>query len=110
MRIEFNRVTSLAFIVASSLAAEPRFKIRLGNGLSTTPLDGRLILVVSKNMQDEPRFQVTWGLGTQQIFGVDVEGWKAGETMEMSGSTPGSPLRMLADLRPGKYNVQAVLN
>jgi len=103
-------VTLLAFIVASSLAAAPGFEIRLGRGLRTTPVGGRLILVVSKNMQDEPRFQVTWSLGTQQIFGMDVDGWEAGETREMSSSTRGWPLRTLADLQPGKYNVQAVFN
>jgi hypothetical protein len=28
----------------------------------------------------------------------------------MRGSTPGAPLRTLADLQPGTYNVQAALN
>jgi hypothetical protein len=66
--------------------------------------------VVSKSLQGEPRFQVAWGLGTQQIFGMDVDGWKPGDGVEMRGSTPGAPLRTLADLPPGTYNVQAVLN
>src|SRR5712671_1188812 len=104
------RVAMLAFAMAFSLAAAPEFQIRLGAGLRTTPVDGRLILVVSKRLQDEPRFQVTWGLGTQQIFGMDVDSWKPGDAVEMRGSTPGAPLRTLADLPPGTYNVQAVLN
>ena len=73
-------------------------------------MDGRLILIVSKNLQGEPRFQVSWGLQTQQIFGIDVDGWKPGDTVEIGSGTPGAPLHTIADLPPGAYNVQAVLN
>ena len=75
----------------------------------SVPRDGRLIVVVSKEMQGEPRFQVAWGLGTQQIFGKDVDGWKPGDAVEMGADTPGAPLRTLADLLPAPH-VQAVLN
>ncbi|MFN7995560.1 MAG: alpha/beta hydrolase-fold protein [Bryobacteraceae bacterium] len=92
------------------LAAAPVFQIHLKTEVAKKPLDGRLIVIVSKNAVDEPRFQVTWGVETQQIFGMDVDGWKPGNAVEMRGNTPGAPLRTLADLPPGKYNVQAVLN
>src|SRR5208337_1652428 len=85
----------------------PHIQVKLGG---STPRDGRLILVVSKEMQGEPRFQVAWGLGTQQIFGKDVDGWKPGDAVEMDANTPGAPLHRLADLPPGTYHVQAVLN
>ena len=61
-------------------------------------------------MQGEPRFQVSWGLRTQQIFGKDVDGWKPGDTVEMGAARLARPLHTLADLPPGTYNVQAVLN
>ncbi|MCU1232990.1 MAG: hypothetical protein JWP63_957 [Candidatus Solibacter sp.] len=67
-------------------------------------------MVVSKEMQGEPRFQVAWGLETQQIFGRDVDDWKPGDAVEVGEDTPGAPLHKLADLPPGTYNVQAVLN
>lgn len=70
------RVTVVALIAASSLSAAPQLRIRLASGLRTAPVDGRLILVVSKNLQGEPRFQVGWGLETAQIYGMDVNGWK----------------------------------
>jgi len=41
---------------------------------------------------------------------MDVDGWKPGDTVEMRGNVMGAPLHTLADLPPGKYNVQAVLN
>ena len=102
------RTSLLVFFLAGSLAAAARFQVKLDTG--STARDGRLILVVSKNMQGEPRFQVSWGLETQQMFGKDVDGWKPGDVIEMDGGTPGAPLHTLAALPPGTYNVQAVLN
>jgi hypothetical protein len=77
------RVAILALAAASSLAAAPAFQFRLAAGLRAAPVDGRLILVVSRNLQGEPRFQVTYGLPTQQVFGLDVDGWKPGDAVEM---------------------------
>jgi hypothetical protein len=39
-----------------------------------------------------------------------VDGWKPGDTVEMAADSHGAPLHTLADLPPGAYNVQAVLN
>jgi len=104
------RVIILIFLSELSLAAEPFFQIRLSPAARSSPVDGRLIVVVSKKLEGEPRFQVSWGLEAQQIFGMDVDGWKPGDAVEMQGKTMGAPVHTLADLPPGKYNVQAVLN
>src|SRR5579872_1982134 len=104
------RFTVLALAAACALTASPVFQIRLPAGLRTAPVDGRIILVVSKNPKGEPRFQVGWGLDTQQIFGMDVDGWKPGDAVEIGGHAPGAPLRTLDDLPAGTYSVQAVLN
>src|SRR5436305_4535510 len=45
----------------------PRFLIKLDFSTGSTPRDGRLILIVSKDMKGEPRSQVTCGVKTQQI-------------------------------------------
>src|SRR4051812_2389432 len=101
----------LAFaIFAGSIAASPRILIKLDPSTGSAPRDGRLILIVSKDMKGEPRTQVTWGLKTQQIFGKDIDGWKPGQKIDMSAETAGDPLRTLADLPSGTYNLQAVLN
>src|SRR3982750_2047784 len=97
------RISLLFLVCAELLAAAPRIQVKLEG---SAPRDGRLIVVVSKEIQGEPRFQVAWGLGTQQIFGKDVDGWKPGDTVEMGGDTPGAPLHTLADLPPGTYNLQ----
>jgi len=54
-------------------------------------------VMVSKQMQGEPRFQVVWGR-------------KPVDAVEIDPDTLGSPPGMLAELPPGTYNVQAVLN
>ena len=104
------RASLLFLLLADLLYAASRFQVKLAPEAGSSARDGRLIVVVSKEMQGEPRFQVKWGLATQQIFGKDVDGWKPGDTVEMGADTPGAPLHTLADLPPGTYNVQAVLN
>ena len=90
--------------------ASPVFQVKFAAAARSEAVDGRLIVIVSKSSEGEPRSHVGMGLDTAQIFGMDVDGWKPGELVRMDGSTPGDPLRTLADLAPGKYTVQAVLN
>jgi hypothetical protein len=105
-----RKILLLLALAASPVSAAPSFRFLLKPGLRPAAVDGRLIVVVSKNLEGEPRSQVTWGLQTQQIFGMDVDGWKSPDAIEMQSTTPGQPLRTLADLPPGTYSVQAVLN
>jgi hypothetical protein len=101
----------LAVIVfAGIINASPRVLIKLDPSTGSTARDGRLILIVSKDLTREPRSQVTWGLKTPQIFGKDVDGWKSGSGLEISADTPGDPVPTLASLSPGTYNMQAILN
>lgn len=101
----------LAFLCASlCLSAAPRFEVRFPASLRGEPVDGRLVLVVAARPRPEPRFQVSWGLETAQIFGVDVEAWKPGEPVTVDATAVGHPLPDLTALKPGTYHVQAVLN
>jgi hypothetical protein len=77
---------------------------------SATPLDGRLLFLVSTDSTGEPRFQVSDGPGTQIVFGMDVDGWAPGKEVTVGASAFGYPVRSLADLPPGRYWVQALLN
>jgi enterochelin esterase-like enzyme len=100
----------LLLLITNLLPAATRFQVRLAPKTSNAPRDGRLIVAVAKNTNPEPRFQVTWGLQSAQIFGIEADNWKPGDSLTMEGATPGAPLRTLADLPPGDYTVQAVLN
>ncbi|MEO1078368.1 MAG: alpha/beta hydrolase-fold protein [Pseudomonadota bacterium] len=72
-------------------------------------LDGRLLLFISNNDAAEPRFQVSNGPGTQLVFGVDVNGWQ-GEAVTIGAGAAGYPLESLAEIPPGRYRAQALLN
>ncbi len=87
-----------------------RFAITFGADRSSTPIDGRLLLMISTDTSSEPRFQVSGTVATAQVFGVDVEGWKPGETRYVDAAAFGYPLRSLNDLRAGSYRVQALIN
>ena len=95
---------------SQSRTSPVRFEVTFPAERSRTPLDGRLLLFVSTDTTDEPRFQVSDAPNTQQVFGVDVDGWKPGETRVIDASAFGYPLRSLAELRAGSYRVQALIN
>ena len=86
------------------------FEITFPKELSASPVDGHIILVISRNGEQEPRFGVAEGFGSQQAFGVDVDGWHPGAAARVDGTTLGYPLVSLNELEPGDYYVQAVLN
>jgi hypothetical protein len=90
--------------------AKLRFAISFPEAATREPIDGRVLLLLSKDNSKEPRFQITEDLNTQQVFGVDVEGLKPGQTAIIDGSSFGYPLRSLSEVKPGEYWVQAVLH
>ena len=95
---------------AQSRVSPVRFAVTFPSAHSATPLDGRLLVFISTDTGGEPRFQVSDAPGTQQVFGIDVDGWKPGETRTIDATAFGYPLRSLADLPRGNYRVQALLN
>ena len=84
--------------------------VLLPDSLSTKPLDGRLLLIISTNGSGEPRFQVNDAPGTQQVFGVDVIAWQPGTTRIISATAFGYPVESLSKINAGEYYVQAVLH
>ena len=91
-------------------AAAPRFAVSFPPQRSATPLDGRLLLMIAADSTNEPRFLIEDGPGTQLVFGIDVEGWAPGTPMIVDQAAFGYPMRSLAQLPPGRYVVQALLN
>jgi hypothetical protein len=87
-----------------------RFEVVYPADVDPGPLDGRLLLLIARTDQREPRFQVGWGLDTQPVFGVDVEGLTPGEPAVIDASTRGYPVESIAEIPEGDYYVQAVLN
>lgn len=116
MLITFSTLLLVIFLCStkaelnSSNVANPRFEISFPASASKDALDGRLLLLISTNNTSEPRFQISEDLTTQQVFGVDVDGWKPGETKIVDQSAFGYPVRSLSDIKPGEYTVQALLH
>lgn len=91
-------------------AASPTFVISFTREMSDQAQDGRLLLMLANNDKTEPRFQIGEGLSTQLVFGVDVEGMKAGDEIVIDGSAFGFPIRSLSGIPAGDYFVQTLLN
>ncbi len=77
---------------------------------SAEPLDGRMLLLVSKNDENEPRFQISDGPSGQQVFGIDVDGLAPGADASFDATVFGYPARSLASIPAGEYWVQGLLH
>src|ERR1035438_895079 len=84
--------------------------VRFPASRSATPLDGRLLLLLSNDPGEEPRMQIDDTPKSQMVFGVTVEGWKPGALLTIGDNAQGYPRASLKDVPPGEYTVQAVLN
>ena len=87
-----------------------KIRVSFGPELSKTPLDGRLLVMLSTDPKDEPRFQITENAKTQQIFGIDVDGLLPGQEAVIDATALGYPLESLRQVPPGKYRIQALLH
>jgi hypothetical protein len=116
-----RRLLTTLFAAALALAAAEaprppapkgvRFAISVLPKLGPGPFDGRLLLMISKDDSAEPRFQISdSSLKTQQVFGIDVEGWRLGKPAVLEASALGYPIESLAQVPAGTYTVQALLH
>jgi len=117
-KLGFGVILCLALAVligigAPIAAAALQFNVSISPGVSSTPLDGRLLVIVSPMNHPEPRLQandgwVPWG---PPFWGMNVNGMKPGVPVVFGGSgVDGASLASLDDLEPGNYYVQALLN
>jgi hypothetical protein len=108
-------VLLFAFLLAPAATfAQSRLRIELTFPASLSdgkPLDGHILLGVSTNSSNEPRFQLKEEEAqSAQFFGLDVDAWKPNTPAIVDLTTLGYPLKTLAQLPPGDYYIQAVLN
>ena len=99
-----------AFMGFIPLCDAQTFRITIVSGLHTSPLDGRLLLLLSKNGGREPRFQVNDDARTQLVFGSDVEGWQPGSSQLVDMHAFGYPVERLNEVPAGYYYVQVLLH
>ena len=91
------------FFFLFSFSQQP-LNIIYNKNLSGKALDGRLLLLLSKNNASEPRFQIEDGPNSQLVFGKDVDGWKGGEIVSFKGNEFGYPVQSLKKKKENTYN------
>jgi len=95
----------LAFaLTAGALHAQQvssyRFAVSFPSAQSSTPLDGRLLLILSTDPSAEPRLQISNSVRTQMIFGLDVDALKPGQSFTLDDAAFGYPVRYLPTFPP----------
>ena len=73
-------------------------------------LDGRMILLISEQMETEPRFQLRDDSKTCQGFGMDVEDWTSGASLSFDMEAFGYPIQTIEDLPDGDFYVQVLFH
>jgi hypothetical protein len=107
---QWLRRLAILSLLGTAPASAQQFEVTYGAARGG-PFDGRLLLLVSTDFEKEPRFLISdTALGSQQVFGVDVEGWKPGDKVLVDGTVLGFPAESLRDVPAGTYNVQALLH
>ena len=102
-------LVALLLLCTSVLFAQT-FEVMLPASISSKPLDGRLLLLLSKSTSGEPRFQISDDEATQQVFGMDVDQWKPGTKKQFDASAFGYPVETIKQITSGNYRVQVVLH
>ena len=100
---------AFSLLVAAAASAQT-FTVSFPAAQSAKPIDGRVLLLLSNDPSDEPRTQINDSPRSQNVFGITVDGLTPGEPVKIPASTAGYPYHTLADVPPGDYTVQAVLN
>ena len=97
---------------AASSGAEPgsKFEVSFSPSVRSSPVNGRVLVIVTENNENEPRLQVSdWDNRVVPVFGVDVVQLKPSVSIVIDSQTSGFPIH-LGDLPSGDYYVQAILN
>jgi hypothetical protein len=88
------------------------FSVSFPAARSAAALDGRVILLLSRDLAREPRSHVepNEALASPYLFGLNVDGLAPGKAVVMDDHAFGWPARQLSKVPSGDYLVQAVLN
>lgn len=112
MRRLISAAGLFAFTALLPLAAEaaPTVEVSFPKAMSATPLDGRLLVLLSNDPSAEPREQIWFDLKTQMVFGRNIQGLAPDAKATVGDEAFGWPVKALSAVKPGKYRLQVVLN
>lgn len=97
----------LAVTAGPAQAQAPTFEVRVPPETRSTPVTGRLVLLVSPEPEPEPRHRLS--PHGPAVFGVDLDQLPAGRATRIDTSAASHPVG-LDELEPGTYYAQAVVN
>ncbi len=103
-------VFGLVSVLVPKHAAEVSFKVSIPATLVEAPLDGRLLLFLSKDGETEPRFQAKPGVHAIQLFGQNIDGFAGGDELVFDADAFGYPVDKMSKIPAGEYYVQAFLH
>lgn len=105
-------ITLVACGAVAAPAKGPEFAISYPASQNSGPLDGRVILLLSRDMTREPRMHVEPNepLASPFLFGLNVDSLAPGAEAVLNDNAFGWPAAHLSALPAGDYYVQAVLN
>ena len=97
---------------ARGAATGTSFTVAVPAGRGATPLDGRIILLLSRDLTREPRTHVAPNepLASPYLFGANVDRMVPGRAVALGDDAFGWPASHLSAIPAGDYLVQAVLN
>jgi hypothetical protein len=104
-------VSSFLLMVGASVAVAQtatHFDVSFSAAAMNAPVTGRLFIVIAKKDAPEPRLQVS--PQGAALFGRDVEQWRSGTSMSIDAANSIGFPKSLAELPPGDYFAQAVIN
>ena len=93
-----------------SKEAAPTIKITYSIEQYGEAIDGRLILLIAKDIDSEPRFQLRDDAKTCQAFGMDINEWKAETPISFATNAFGYPVQNMEELPAGEYYAQVIFH
>jgi len=108
----FLIVLAVQSTAARATTVGTSFSVEIPASRGGAPIDGRVILLLSRDLKREPRTHVepNQPLDSPYLFGLNVDGMAPGHAVVIADDAFGWPAARLSEVPTGDYLVQAVLN
>ena len=98
----------LLLALGATAAPATQFRVTMDAAAHGAPVTGRLVLALSRRESPEPRYLIA--PDAIPIFAVDVNQLAPGQQATIGPEAIGHPVDSIAQLPPGEYYAQAVMN
>lgn len=95
---------------AQNRTTELKFEMSFPASVHSEAITGRIFVMISRDSKREPRLQAGSWRTSVPFFGVDIDGFRPGETAVIDEKVLGFPLKSLGEIPAGDYYVQSLIN